>query len=145
MTLNQCMALALYTLNITKNDKTFSLYETIKNDAGEVRKTASKVREAMLLDIVRHATDIYKHAFLANEIRVNTARDWARREDYQRSAIEGCNLLLVSIAMAKITFHLRSQRVIYWTDMAVKTRAMLRAWRESDKKRYQGLHAPYAT
>ena len=115
------MKLAIYTIRITKNEKVF----------------LPEYRSALTDDIIRSAKNIHIYAWQANDIRVDSAEKYAKRRELQQKAIDECTALLPTIQMAKTVFHLKGTRIKYWTKLIVEARDGLRAWRNSDSKRYK--------
>ena len=112
--------LACYTLQITKNKKIF----------------VEEYQDAITNKIIRVALDIHMCVWAANNILVNSKEDFATRHALQDKAALDCNILLSLIDIAKPLFHLDTKRVIYWGRNTVNVRNMIRAWRDSDRKRY---------
>ena len=115
------MRLAIYTIRITKNEKVF----------------LPEYRSALTDDIIRSAKNIHIYAWQANDIRVDSAEKYAKRRELQQKAIDECTTLLPTIQMAKTVFHLKGTRIKYWTKLIVEARDGLRAWKNSDSKRYK--------
>lgn len=113
-------ALCCYTLRITSNKKVFTPdFQAALTD---------KIDETVL--------NMYTLCWTANNILVNSADDMNRRLELQEQAAVACNILLSLMDIAKSIFHLSSKRVQYWGGLAVEARNLIRAWRESDRKRY---------
>lgn len=112
--------LAVYTIQITKNKKIF----------------VAEYQEAITDDIIRTAVSIHMLAWTANNILVNSRADLDERLSLQEQACRQCNVLLSLIDIAKPLFHLDTKRVVYWGTKVIETRNLIRAWRESDRKRY---------
>lgn len=87
------------------------------------------------------ALAIYMDAWTANNILVRNAEDFAERRRLQEKAARNCNNLLALMQMAQKVFHLKLTRVKYWGEMTIGVRNLLRAWKESDYKRYSKLLA----
>lgn len=113
--------LALYTHRILKNTKIFN----------------PEIDELTIKHLKLASKNIYKYAYMANNIRVGNALDWVRRDNYQNIAIDCCAELLINIGLAKSLYHLRSKRVKYWSGLIVDERKLLRAWNDSDTRRYK--------
>ena len=112
--------LCCYTLRITSNKKIFTVeYQDVLTDR-----------------INSIALSIHALCWTANNILVNSAEDMERRLDLQERAAIECNNLLSLMDIAKSIFHLATRRVKYWGGQTVETRNLIRAWRESDRKRY---------
>ena len=137
--LNMARELTLYTLGIAKNEDVFTPYDIKKNPDGSIEKVPNETKADLIRDINRYAKHVYLYGWLANDIRVGKWRDWERRDDYQNVAIDSCNALLVSMGLAKTTFHLKSKRMVFWGRSTVNVRNALRAWHESDTKRYEDM------
>lgn len=112
--------LCCYTLQITANKKNFT----------------QEFQESLTNRIVEAAIDIHTLCWSANNILVNSVDDLRERTMYQEKAAIRCNILLSLIDVAKQIFHLSTKRVTYWADKTIETRNLIRAWRESDLKRY---------
>lgn len=112
--------LCCYTLQITANKKNFT----------------QEFQESLTNRIVEAAIDIHTLCWSANNILVNSVDDLRERTMYQEKAAIRCNILLSLIDVAKRIFHLSTKRVTYWAGKTIETRNLIRAWRESDLKRY---------
>lgn len=112
--------LCCYTLQITANKKNFT----------------QEFQESLTNRIVEAAIDIHTLCWSANNILVNSVDDLRERTMYQEKAAIKCNILLSLIDVAKRIFHLSTKRVTYWAGKTIETRNLIRAWRESDLKRY---------
>ena len=115
--------LAQYTITITKNKNTF----------------LPEYQSALTDDLIRSAKDIYINAWKANNIRVTSQEDWKERKHLQELSILECNSLLATMQLAKKIFHLKSKRIKYWGELTIKAREGIRAWKESDTKRYKNI------
>lgn len=115
--------LAQYTITITKNKNIF----------------LPEYQSALTDDLIRSAKDIYINAWKANNIRVTSQEDWKERKHLQELSILECNSLLAMIQLAKKIFHLKSKRIKYWGELTIKAREGIRAWKESDTKRYKNI------
>ncbi len=115
--------LAQYTITITKNKNIF----------------LPEYQSALTDDLIRSAKDIYINAWKANNIRVTSQEDWKERKHLQELSILECNSLLATIQLAKKVFHLKSKRIKYWGELTIKARDGIRAWKESDTKRYKNI------
>ena len=112
--------LACYTLQIATNKKNFP----------------EQFQTALTDKIGSVALDIHTLAWSANNVLVNSPEDLAERLGFQERAAVACNILLSMIEVAHRVFHLPTKRVVYWSGKAIETRNLIRAWRESDRKRY---------
>lgn len=112
--------LACYTLQITTNKKNFP----------------EQFQAALTDKIVSVALDIHTLAWSANNVLANSPEDLAERLGFQERAAVACNILLSMIEVAHRVFHLPTKRVVYWSGKAIEARNLIRAWRESDRKRY---------
>jgi hypothetical protein len=115
--------LCCYTLQITSNKKVFT----------------TEYQESLTNRIVQSAIEIHTLCWSANNVLVKTKDDRDERLAFQRDAAVQCNVLLSLIEIAKRIFHLSTKRVLYWSNLTIEARNLIRAWRESDKKRYSGL------
>lgn len=113
--------LAVYTLRITRNTKVFD----------------EKYQSAITNEILHSAIVIHKYAFSANNITVKSHQQYADRRHFQELAAVECNNLLSLIDLAKPLFHLSAKRCRYWGNLVIEVRNKIRAWIESDAKRYQ--------
>jgi hypothetical protein len=113
--------LCCYTLQIISNEKTFpAQYQRILTD---------RIADAVI--------GIHAKVWAANNILVNSPEDYAERLGLQEQAALQCNVFLSLIEVAHRVYHLETKRVLYWAEKAVTTRNLIRAWRDSDRKRYQ--------
>lgn len=119
----QAHDLACYTLQITKNKNVFS----------------EDYQEVLTNKIIQAALDIHLCVWSANNVLVKTPEDYQNRRQLQDTACIRCNVLLSLIDIAKSIFHLSGKRVHYWGSKVVTTRNLIRAWRESDYKRYKDI------
>ena len=118
--------LVVYTLRITKNKKIFSV----------------EYQEELTDRIISSALDVYLAVGCANDIQVRTKNDeenYKERLALQRKALNKCGELNKLILLAKPIFHLTSKRVKYWAGLTQETRNLLKAWSDSDKKRFSPL------
>ena len=115
--------LAQYTITITKNKNIF----------------LPEYQSALTDDLIRSAKDIYINAWKANNIRVTSQEDWKERKHLQELSILECNSLLATMQLAKKVFHLKSKRIKHWGELTIKARDGIRAWKESDTKRYKNI------
>ena len=112
--------LCCYTLQITANKKNFT----------------PEFQESLTNRIIEAAIDIHTLCWSANNILVNSTDDLRERTTYQGKAAIRCNILLSLIDIAKRLFHLSTKRATCWAGKTIETRNLIRAWRESDLKRY---------
>lgn len=118
--------LAVYTLRITKNKKIFTV----------------EFQEELTDRIIEAALDIYLLVGCANDMQVRTKddeRNYKERLAMQRKALKRCGELNKLIILAKPIFHLTSKRVKYWAGLTQDTRSLIKAWSDSDKKRFSPL------
>ena len=117
-----------HTRDIIKNEKVFDPKRDFQN--------------RLLLKIYDTALDINSKAYTANELRTDTnPRIAAERLALQAFAIASCESLLGLIADTKVAFGINTRKFWNWARMAKDTLARLRAWHESDKRRYGKLAA----
>lgn len=115
------LELASYTIQVTTNEKIFN----------------PKFRAAITDDLISYAKDIYLICWTANNIRITDDEEtYKERRRLQDKAILKCNAFLGLLDIAKKVFHLDTKRVTYWGKKIVECRTLIRAWRDSDKKRY---------
>lgn len=118
--------LATYTIKITSNKKIFT----------------EEYQEALTDKIISASLDIYLLAGEANDISVRTADDEQNYHDrirIQTEAHRKCGELSRLILLAKPIFHLSAKRVKYWSQLVKDTRTLIKAWSDSDKKRFKHL------
>lgn len=82
------------------------------------------------------SSEIYLFARRANRIRVTCTDEYRERIGLQDKAISRCDDLLDMIGIVRGVYHLSGKRVRYWSQFAIDTRTILRAWRDNDKKRF---------
>lgn len=117
----KAMDLAIHTIKICKNKKIFT----------------EEYQEALTNDIIRCAKDIYINAWNANNVYVTADNGrWKEREQLQFTAISKCNELLALINIARRLFHLKGNKVRYWSQMTLEARQMLHRWHEANAKQY---------
>lgn len=117
-----------HTRDIIKNEKVFDPKRDFQN--------------RLLLKIYDTALDINSKAYTANELRTDTnPRIAAERLALQAFAIASCESLLGLIADTKVAFGINTRKFWNWARMAKDTLARLRAWHESDRRRYGKLAA----
>jgi len=119
----KALDLASYTLKITANRKIF----------------AEELQRSLTDKITGTALDIWTNVWTANNVLVKEEGDLDERLRLQQEAARLCNILLSLIELAGKVFHLTSKRVAYWTGKTVEVRNLIRAWRESDRKRYSAM------
>lgn len=112
--------LCCYTVKITSNKKIF----------------VAEYQEALTNRIIDCALNIHLFSWGANNILVNSVEDMRERLLLQEKAALECNQLLALMEVAKSVFHLSSKRIEYWAGRTIETRTLIKAWRESDRKRY---------
>lgn len=118
--------LAVYTLKITSNKKIFT----------------EEFQEKLTDRIIKTALDIYILVGCANDMQVRTKddeRNYKERLTMQRNAFKRCNELNKLILLAKPIFHLTSKRVKYWAGLTQDTKSLIKAWSDSDRKRFSAL------
>lgn len=117
----KALDLANYTIQITANEKVFD----------------PKFRAAVTDDLISHAKDIYLICWTANNIRVSSEEAAKERLRLQDKAVTKCNTFLGLLDIAKKVFHLDTKRVTYWGSKIVECRKLIRAWRDTDRKRFK--------
>lgn len=114
-------SLTAYTIQITKNQKTFP----------------PEYNNGITNSIIQTATNIYMNCWTANNIYVKTIEDMQERLWLQEKACNECNNLLALIQLAQPIFHLKTNRIKFWGSKTIEVRNKIRAWNESDVKRYK--------
>ena len=121
---NAAMKLAMHTIKLCNNKNVF----------------LPEYQSALTDKIIGTATEIYTDSYGANNIYVNNDADQYReRKRLQNTSINKCYQLLGLIQMAKRLFHLRSNKVKYWSKLTINARDLLKRWRDSDSERYGKL------
>lgn len=118
--------LATYTLLITKNKKVFT----------------EEHQDDLTNHLVDAALSIYTLVGSANDMQVRTEADrknFDERIEMQSAALKKCGDMTRLILLAKSVFHLSSKRVTYWTGLTKETRGLIKAWSDSDVKRFKTL------
>ena len=118
--------LAVYTIKITSNKKVFT----------------EEYQNAVTDKIISCATDIYLLTGSANDIAVKTQDDienFHQRIGLQKTALQKCGELSKLIVLSKPLFHLSSKRVKYWAGLVRDARTLIKAWSDSDIKRFKPL------
>lgn len=94
-------------------------------------------QNALTDDIIKTSKNIFLHAWKANGIVVGrNYENKISRLNYQELAIDSCNDLLALMQIAQKLFHLKTKRIEYWGKLTIEVRTMLRAWKNSDERRY---------
>lgn len=87
------------------------------------------------------ASLIYHCCRTANEDNDARKRDEALiRLQLEEEAINHCKWLKTDIMLAQRKFHLRAKKTIAWTKKVNHTMELIKAWRISEKRRYQDVH-----
>jgi len=115
--------LAFYTVSICGNEKVFP-----KRD-----------RWAITNRIVTVALTIMEEVDMANDIYVANAGDYDLRRRSQTIALASTAKLLGLMELAYMKYNIESNRIRYWTQLAVDARDLIRKWRKSDNDRYGKL------
>ena len=118
--------LAVYTIRITANKKVFT----------------TEYQEALTDKIITAALDIYLLVGEANDISVRSEKDKQNYHDRIRMQVDAhrkCGEMNKLILLAKPIFHLSTKRVRYWTELTKETKILIKAWSDSDKKRFNPL------
>ena len=113
--------LAVYTLNITANPKNFP----------------KEYWDGITSKLVNDANDIFLKCWTANNMNASFGNEFYReRKRLQTEVIIVCNHLLAMIELAQKVFKLNSKRISFWGGKVLDCRNLVKAWRESDRKRY---------
>jgi hypothetical protein len=115
--------LAKYTVKICSNEKNFP----------------KRYRWCITYQIVENAVEINCDINRANAIYVKTKADWKQRRAYQKKAQADIAALITLLDIAKCTFNINGKRMYYWCGLINDVRTKLKAWMESDEKRYSDL------
>jgi len=120
----KAMELALHTIKICNNKNIF----------------AAEYQEALTNDIIRCAKDIYVYTWNGNNVYVQPGNGrWSERERLQLAAISKCNELLALINIARRLFHLKGNKVKYWSQLTIDTRGLIRKWHDANAKQYRDV------
>ena len=114
----KAMDLCLHTIKICNNKNIF----------------LEEYQNALTNDIIRCAKDIYIYAWDANNVYL--AKDGSGREArlaLQGRALQKCNELLALINVARRLFHLKGNKVRYWSGLTIETKKLIYKWREATK------------
>ena len=113
--------LAVYTLNITANPKNFP----------------KEYWDGITSKVVDEANNVFLKCWSANNINVSINNGlYQERKRLQTEAILACNNLLAMVELAQKVFKLSAKRVKFWGEMILNCRGLIRAWRDSDRRRY---------
>lgn len=115
--------LATYTVNICTNQNVF----------------LPQFQTAVTNKLIDTSIQIFVDAWTANNIYVRTAEDWEERKRLQEKSARECNNLLALIQLAQRVFHLKTKRIKFWSEKTIEVRNYIRAWKETDSRRYQRL------
>lgn len=124
--LTQATNLAIYTVQICKNEKYFP-----KRD-----------RWIMTQHIVHEALDVLSCVKRANAVNVATWEDYKYRRAQQVEAYSHAEALLTLLDVAYCTLCIEKERIEFWTGQIISTENLLKKWRESDRKRYKAVLPP---
>lgn len=116
-------ALAIYTVQICKNEKHFP-----KRD-----------RWMLTQQIVNTAIKAYGNVTAANGIEVKTLRDYELRREYQVKARAKLKKLAAYAEIAYAALNLGEDRLGVMAEYIKSCMDILSAWRASDRKRYRNL------
>lgn len=125
--LTQALDLCVYTRQILKNPKNFP----------------PETDEDILEKIRDNAEDIYRYAWLANDMKVGGRTSAMARDKLQAKAISSCADLIIHINIAYKMFHIATKRIVHWMGLVESARKLLKAWRSADRKRYQEQYGRY--
>lgn len=85
--------------------------------------------------------DIFASTFTANkiDIRSEDITDIHTRSELQNRAVNGLYELLGYIPIASKLFQMRKRKREYWTRLAKEALTFTKAWRESERKKFEGV------
>ena len=117
--------LAVCTIQITNNPKNFN----------------PTIDMTMIAMLKQSAIRIYQLCRQANKMPLDPflRREAEERRKMQNLAMAQCEDLSGLIEISKSLYHLSSKRVRYWTDLTYKLQAKIKAWRDSDLRRYRSV------
>ena len=118
----KAMDLAIHTIKICSNKNIFKV----------------EFQNALTDDIIKCAKDIYMLTWDANNtyVRIGDKLAWRNREIRQLGAITKCNELIALINIARRLFHLKGNKVKYWSQLTLDTRGLIRRWHEANAKQF---------
>lgn len=132
--------LCKYSFKILKNNNNFKYKET-----GDAKKDAQKPPQPELIGSLREIIlSIYMSAYSANEVHLDE-NNYKHRRQLQDKSISKCDEALALIELAADIFRTPIKRVQYWSELILKTRAELTAWKKSDYNRIQKIRAKNKT
>jgi len=114
-----CEELVAHTVKIVANGKHF-------------KPENAKLHDRILDAAIAMGQDVWE----ANGIRVKTAADYAERRRLQDRAIREANSLLYLMTVSRRIDRLRTGKYHHWAELARKARDLVRAWRDSDARRF---------
>lgn len=85
------------------------------------------------------ALDVCGHVYEANGTFVKVSGDYKIRRANQVEALNKIERLLLNMTIAYELFHVDAKRVDHWTGLVIEVQRLVRAWRDSDYKRYGQL------
>ena len=115
--------LAKYTIQICDNEKNFP-------------KRHRWFTNNRIADV---ALDVCGFIYEANSTYVKFWSDYVIRRNNQIQALNSIERLLLNMTIAYELYHVESKRIDYWTGLVIEVQKLLRAWRDSDLKRYSNL------
>lgn len=121
--ITKAFGLCEYTIMICKNEKNFP-----KRD-----------RWILTNDIVQEIKDAFKCIRSANSIYPKIREEYIRRHMLQVEANEHLETFLSLLEIAYKQLNLPSDRVEYWTGLAVETEGLLHKWIKADNERYKNV------
>jgi len=110
--LTKALEVSTYSIKIMSNQKKFDCrYDTMLGN-----------------DLRGAALAVYRYAWFANDITIDTVAARQVQRELQQRAIGACNDLLVYINIAHMVYHLKGKRVTYWINLVEDCRKQLREW-----------------
>lgn len=85
------------------------------------------------------ALDVCGHVYEANGTFVKIHGDYEIRRANQVEALNKIERLLLNMTIAYELFHVDGKRIDHWTGIVIEVQRLVRAWRDSDYKRYSQL------
>lgn len=118
---NKALELAIYTVQITSNKKSFDV----------------EYQDSLINSINQCAIDIYTNASKADHVYVSEDNGrWPRRKEYQLNAVDECENLFALINIAKRVCHVKGTRVYYWIGLVNDTENLIKAWAKANHEKY---------
>lgn len=102
------------------------------------KKVFDRTYKGLIDSLDNEAALIYHLCRSANEDLDARVQDEAiMRIQMQEEALNHCKWLKTYILLAQRKFHLRAKKTIYWNSMVKRTRDLIKAWNDAEKRNYK--------